>query len=235
MASNLKVIEPELPRSRVNLVAAIEGRKAALAKLQAADASANRLANIIAAESQARAKVDELEKRSIDATAAWARDPEAVVSEVLHLPAQQEIDDAKRSLATASRVADAARGAAGEFSQARNAASAEMQQAQSLVADAVRQVLLEEVVPVLAAQRIEHLKHAAECKSELIAAGEVFKENRPGELVNVAFGNYSKLMRETLFKGVEETRATPQMKQKYLAFAGALARDPAAKLGEASS
>jgi len=233
--ANLKIVEPELPRSRVNLVAAIEARTAALAKLQAADASANRLCGIIAAESQARAKVDELDRRSIEATAAWARDPKAITSEVLHLPPQKEVDDAKRSLTAASRIADAARGAAGEFSQARNAASAEMAQAQSLVADAVRQVLLEEVVPVIAAQRIEHLRRAAECEAQLIAIGENFKDSHIGAPANAGFATYSKLMRETLFKGVEEARATPEMKRKYTAFAGRLASDPAAKLGETSS
>jgi len=230
MASKLKVVEPELPRSRVNLVGAIEGRKAWLEKFQAVNAAAERLRGLIVEETNANAALNELERQSAEGAAAWARGE----TETLRVPENAEVENARKKLESAKRLADAARAAMPKVIEESASAAKALEAHQGFLADAVRQVLLEEVAPTLAARRTEHLNRAAECEGHLIALGEPFKESHAGAPANAGFAQYSKLMRGTLFEKVEEGRATPEMKRRYLDFAGRLARDPAAKLEETS-
>lgn len=163
MASNLKVIEPELPRSRVNLAAAIEQRKASLEKFKAANAAAERLRGLIVEETNAAAVLSDLERQSAEGAAAWARGE----TETLRVPENDELDIAKRKLEHARRLADAARAAMPGVIQQRDSAIKELEAQQSLVADAVRQVLVDELVPTIAAERVGHLKRAAEWRATL--------------------------------------------------------------------
>jgi hypothetical protein len=223
---SVALIEPELPRSRVTLATAIARRETTLEKLKAANAAADRLRGLIADEASTKAILADLEKKSAEGALAWARGQ----SEKLKIAETSELEDAKRKAEKAKRLADAARTAMPEIVADHGAATREMSAATGFVTDAVRQVLIEEVVPALSAERVEHLKRATECEAKLIAIGECFKDAIAGEPAGLGTAKYSALMRDTLFQKVEEARATFEMKQTYRDFAGRLANDAAATL-----
>jgi hypothetical protein len=229
----LKVVEPALPPERENLLAAMVAAGRALETYQATAQNADKLRGLIAAETAAKAALARLEEGSAAAAAAWARGRSAS----LELTPDDEIAAAKATLAKATRLADAARGALLEIEAEVKAAAPAYQQAVISFVKAVHAALNDEA-DLIRAEQLRCEQRAADLVEELIALGEALKANPiPNDGSFGSYATYRQRIRGwiTPDRDRAEPRSLtprPELATKFIRFAERLARDPTATIDE---
>lgn len=232
-AAALKVVSssPAAPHGRQNLVAALARREETLARYVAASASVDRLRSLIDAETLARSALDQLEQKSAEGAASWARG-ETVA---LDLPPDEEIDAARREVVRASRLADAARAALlGINAQVSGAAAAHSASVGDVIS-AIHELLYVEAAKIRSRQLAAEAE-AARCCEELICLSDAFKSClMPGDVRGSAVLSYRNSINgaiDPLRMRAEPRSMAPRedLAAKYIDFAARLAGDPTAAL-----
>jgi hypothetical protein len=232
-ATALKVVstEPAAPPGRQNLIRALAQREETLRVYQTASAAVDRLRFLIEGETKAKAALAEIERKSAECASAWARGDIST----LDVAPEAEIDAARREVARAGRLADAARGAMAGLNAEASAAAAAHSASIGDVTGAIHGALYAEAASIRARQ-LEHEAVAARCGEELISLVLAFGANPlPDDRRGSAVANY----RQSINPAVDPLRdraeprslaPRPELAAKYIDFAARLARDPAATL-----
>jgi len=233
MTPALKLIEtsPAAPHGRQNLIRALTQREETLKAYQTASAAVDRLRGLIGAETAAKAALAEIERKSAEWASAWAKGETAT----LDIPSEETIDAARREVARAGRLADAARGAMTGLTAQASAFAAAHQASVADVISAIHEALYAEAAKIRSRQ-LEAEAEAALAGEELISLPSAFAAHPlPDDHRGTAVANY----RHKINSFVDPLRARaeprsmaprPDLAQKYIDFASRLARDPAATL-----
>jgi hypothetical protein len=235
MSAALKIVEPSpsAPPGRENLIRALARRGETLSRYVAASASVDKLRNLMEAETTAKAALAELVARSAAGAAAWANGATAE----LEIPTEAEMLAARRGIAEAGRLAEAARGALSSINSQASAAAAAHSASIGDVIGAIHEALYAEAASIRAEQ-LQREREIADCIARLAAIGAAFGAHlMPNDNRGQAVINYLTRINPWVdpLRDRAELHAVakrPDLEAEYVAFGQRLFRDPMATLSE---